>query len=304
MKKIFPVCCAAIFAAVVSSAFAADVSDAAELGGADSPQIVPLWPAGAPGSEARRNEPEKIVGKNVSNIHFPTLAIYLPEKAKATDCAVIVCPGGGHRNLVMQKEGYDIARWLSDHGLVAFVLKNRLARDDATPAGTPQPYTIERDALADAQRAIRLVRTHAAEWGVDPTKVGIIGFSAGGEVAALAAAHPDAGDATAVDPIDRASAAPAFQGLIYPGQSQKIHPVKGAAPAFLACGADDRPDISEGLPKVYLLFKQAGVPVELHIYAGVGHGFGLRPGPAADWADRFLAWLGTEKLVPRPASGQ
>ncbi|HEY4245725.1 MAG TPA: alpha/beta hydrolase [Lacunisphaera sp.] len=302
MKKVLTVCFAAVVAAVVSNAFAADVPSAANVSGAGSHQVVPLWPAGAPGSEARKNEPEKIVGNSVSNIHFPTLTVYLPEKAKATDCAVVICPGGGHRNLVMQKEGYDIARWLSDHGLVAFVLKNRLARDDATPAGTPQPYTIERDALADAQRAIRLVRTRAAEWGLDPTKVGIIGFSAGGELAALAAAHPDAGDATAADPIDRASATPAFQGLIYPGQTQKIHPVKGAAPAFLACGANDRPDISEGLPKAYLLFKEAGVPVELHIYAGVGHGFGLRPGPAADWADRFLAWLGTEKLVVPPRS--
>lgn len=304
MKKILTVCFAAMVAAVVSRAFATDVASGAKLSGADSHQVLPLWPAGAHGSEARKNEPEKIVGNSVSNIHFPTLTVYLPEKAKATGCAVIVCPGGGHRNLVMQKEGYDIARWLSDHGLVAFVLKNRLARDDATPAGTPQPYTIERDALADAQRAIRLVRTRAVEWGVDPTRVGIIGFSAGGELAALAAAHPDAGDGSAADPIDRVSAAPAFQGLIYPGQTQKIHPVKGAAPAFLACGADDRPDISEGLPKVYLLFKEAGVPVELHIYAGVGHGFGLRPGPAADWADRFLAWLGTEKLIAPPAAGR
>jgi endo-1,4-beta-xylanase len=304
MKKILSACFAAAFAVVVSGVRAADVPASAKLSDAHSHEVIPLWPAGAPGSEARRNEPEKVVGNNVSNIHFPTLTVYPPEKAKATDCAVIICPGGGHRNLVMQKEGYDIARWLSDHGLVAFVLKNRLAHDDATPAGTPQPYTIERDALADAQRAIRLVRSRAAGWGVDPAKVGIMGFSAGGELAALAAAHPDAGNAAAADAIDRFSAAPAFQGLIYPGQSQKIRPMKGAAPAFLACGADDRPDISEGLPKAYLLFKDAGVPVELHIYAGVGHGFGLRPGPAADWADRFLAWLGTEKFIPRRASGQ
>ena len=292
MKKLLLLGFAAVFVSVVSAAPVAEKSV-----DAGSHLIVPLWPAGAPGSEARKDEPEKIVGDNVSNIHFPTLTVYLPDKAKAGNCAVIVCPGGGHRNLVMQKEGYDIARWLSEHGIAAFVLKNRLARDDATPAGTPQPYTIERDALADAQRAIRLVRARATEWDIDPAKIGIIGFSAGGEIAALVAAHPDAGNAAAVDPIERFSAAPAFQGLIYPGQSQKIDPVKGAAPAFLACGADDRPDISEGLPKVYLRFKAAGVPVELHIYAGVGHGFGLRPAPAHDWADRFNAWLVTEKFV-------
>jgi endo-1,4-beta-xylanase len=267
---------------------------------ADTQPIVPLWPAGAPGSEARKNEPEKIDGNNVSNIHFPTLTVYLPAKEKNTGVAVIVCPGGGHRYLVVQKEGCDIAQWLVDHGVAAFVLKNRLARDSATPTGTPQPYTIEHDALADAQRAIRLVRSRATEWGVNPDKVGIIGFSAGGELSALAAMRPSVGNATATDLIDRLDARPSFQGLIYPGQSQNIKPEKGAPPAFLCCGADDRPDISEGLSKIYLLFKQAGVPVELHIYAGVGHGFGLRPGPAAGWADRFHAWLTTQKFITSP----
>jgi endo-1,4-beta-xylanase len=259
--------------------------------------VVPLWPTGAPGSEARKDEPEKVVGQNVSNVHFPTLTVYLPPPGQGTGCAVIVCPGGGHRDLVMDKEGYNIARWLAGHGVAALVLKYRLARDDATPPGSPQPYTVERDALADAQRAIRLVRSRAVGWSVNPAHVGIIGFSAGGELAALAALHPAAGNPNAPDPIDREDARPSFQGLIYPGQTQKINPVRGAPPAFLACGADDRPDISEGLPKVYLLFKQAGVPVELHIYAGVGHGFGLRPGPAAAWADQFRAWLVNEKFI-------
>lgn len=267
----------------------------------ESHPIIPLWPTGAPGSEARKNEPEKIVGSSVSNLHFPTLTVYLPEKDQATGVAVVVCPGGGHRNLVMQKEGYDIAQWLAAHGIAGFVLKYRLARDDATPAGVPQPYTVERDALADAQRAIRLVRSRAAEWGVNPASIGIIGFSAGGELAALAAMHPDAGVAGAPDPIDRCDARPSFQGLIYPGQTQKIRPAKGAPPAFLCCGADDRPDIAEGLASVYLLFKQAGVPVELHIYAGVGHGFGLRPTPAAGWPDRFREWLVNQQFITRPA---
>ena len=276
----------------------------AALPAADVPPahfVVPLWPQGAPGSEARKDEAEKVVGNNVSNIHFPTLTVYLPAKDMATGTAAIVCPGGGHRNLVMQKEGYDLAQWLADHGIAAFVLKNRLARDDANPAGTPQPYTIERDALADAQRAIRLVRSRASEWGLDPLRVGIMGFSAGGEVTALAAMHPDAGDPAAADPINRFDARPAFQGLIYPGQSQKIKPEKGAPPAFLCCGVDDRPDISEGVPAVYLRFKQASVPVEMHIYAGVGHGFGLRPGPAAGWPDRFREWLLNQKLIPAAA---
>ena len=301
VKKLIPLCLAAFTTMMPYGPVAAQSPAAARTSGAGSHLVVPLWPGGAPGSEARKDEPEKVVGNSVSNIHFPTLTVYLPAKGKAVDCAVIVCPGGGHRNLVMQKEGYDIAQWLADHGLVAFVLKNRLARDDATPEGTPQPYTVERDALADAQRAIRLVRSRASEWGVNPGSVGIIGFSAGGEVAALAAMHPDAGNPDAADPIERCDARPGFQGLIYPGQLQKINPAEGAAPAFLACGADDRPDISEGLAKAYLLFKQAGVPVELHIYTGVGHGFGLRPGPASGWADRCREWLVNQKFIQPPA---
>ena len=299
MKKLLPLCLAALFSSALSFAVPVQAPED-QLSGPGSHPVIPLWPGGAPGSEARKDEAEKVTGGSVSNVHFPTITVYLPAKDKATDCAVIVCPGGGHRTLVMQKEGYAIAEWLADHGLVAFVLKNRLAHDSATPAGTPQPYTIERDALADAQRAIRLIRSRAAEWGVKPDKIGIIGFSAGGELAALAAMHPDAGKADAADPIDRADARPNFQGLIYPGQAQNIKPVKGAPPAFLACGADDRPDISEVLPKTYLLFKQAGVPVEMHIYAGVGHGFGLRPGPASGWADRFREWLVSQKFLATP----
>lgn len=288
----------ALAACLLPSAFVSAAGPAAPAAsGPGTHQVIPLWPAGAPGAEIRKAEAEKVVGSSVSNIHFPTITVYLPARETATGCAVVVCPGGGHRNLVMQKEGYDIAQWLAAHGIAAFVLKNRLAKDDATPAGAAQPYTVERDALADAQRALRLIKGRAAEWGVDPARVGIMGFSAGGEVAALASMHPDAGRADAADPIDRLDARPAFQGLIYPGQSQKIQPAKGAPPAFLACGADDRADISEGLPKVYLLFKQAGVPVELHIYAAVGHGFGLRAGPSAGWPDRLLDFLAYQKLI-------
>ena len=194
--------------------------------------VVPLWPNGAPGSEARKNEPEKInaTGSSVSIMHNPSILVYLPAKENATGCAVIVAPGGGHRNLAIQHEGYNVGEWLAAHGIAAFVLKYRLARDEATPAGAPQPYTIEGTALADAQRAIRIVRARAAEWNVNPSAVGIIGFSAGGEVAALAAMRPEAGKADAADPIERQNARPDFQGLIYPGQSGKILPERGAPP--------------------------------------------------------------------------
>ena len=262
--------------------------------------VIPLWPAGAPGSAARMNEPEKIVGSNVSNIHQPTLTVYLPAKEHATGCAVIVAPGGGHARLAIEHEGYNVGQWLADHGIASFVLKYRLAKDDATPAGAAQPYTIDRDALADGQRALRLVRSRATEWAINAAAVGIIGFSAGGEVAALTAMRAASGDPAATDPIDRISARPDFQALIYPGKSNLIIPEKGTPPVFLACGAMDRPDISEGLPAVYLLFKKAGVPAELHIYAGAGHGFGLRAtnkSPAGAWPERFREWLADRKFL-------
>ena len=272
------------------------------IAGVQAAPVIKIWSVGAPGSVARRAEPEKIVGSNVSNIHEPTLTVYLPPQGLATGCAVIVAPGGGHARLAIEHEGYSVGQWLADHGIAAFVLKYRLAKDDATPAGSPQSYTIERDALADAQRALRLVRSRALEWNLNPSAVGIIGFSAGGEVAALTAMRAASGDATAVDPIDRMSARPDFQALIYPGKSNLIIPEKGAPPVFLACGQNDRADISEGLPNVYLLFKKAGVSAELHIFAGAGHGFGLRATnttPSGAWPDRFREWLADRKFLTK-----
>lgn len=264
--------------------------------------LVPLWSEGAPGSAARQAEPEKTnpTTTHVSNIHHPSLLVYLPSKDTATGCAVVVAPGGGHRFLAIHHEGYNVGEWLAARGVAAFVLKYRLARDDSTPPGAPQPYTVEGHALADAQRAIRTVRARAAEWHVNPAAVGIMGFSAGGEVAFLAAMKPDANPPAGADPIDRQSARPDFQALIYPGRAANIVPDRGHPPAFLAGGYGDRKDISEGLAEVYLKFKRAEVPCELHIYASAGHGFGLREsnqGPAAAWIVRFHEWLADRKLL-------
>lgn len=261
--------------------------------------ILPLWPQGAPGSEARKDEPEKVDGDKVSNIHHPSLTVYLPSKDKATGTAVVVVPGGGHRTLVMRHEGYNVAEWLVQRGIAAFVLKHRLGKDAAAPEGQ-SPYQWDVHGLADGQRALRLVRSRAQEWNIDPARVGILGFSAGGEIAFLSAMRAAPGDTAASDPIDRQSARPDFQALIYPGKSSLIKPAKGAPPAFLAAGFKDRPDISEGLANVYLLFKKAGVPAELHLYAGAGHGFGLRDtnkSPAEAWPQRFIEWLADQKLL-------
>ncbi len=252
-----------------------------------------LWPKGAPGSEGK-TAPEKVTTsaggeRTVTGVNAPSITPFFPAKEKASGAAVLVIPGGGHSKLCVDHEGDNVARWLAEHGVAAFVLRYRLARE---PEST---YTIEGNALPDTQRAIRLIRSRAAEWGIDPQRVGAIGFSAGGELVALAWMRPGEGKADAADPMDRESGRPSFQGLIYPGRSGDIVPTKDAPPAFMACGEKDRTDIAEGLAEVYLRFKRAGVSAEFHVYAGVGHGFGFRAttkGPVAGWVDRFYDWLG------------
>ena len=156
------------------------------------------------------------------------------------------------------------------------------------------------------QRAIRTVRSRAAEWGVDPAKIGAAGFSAGGELAQLAALRNDAGRPDAADPVERVSSRPDFQVLVYPGKSHLIQPVAGSPPAFLAAGFDDRPDISTGLAEAYLRFKKAGVQAELHMYANVGHGFGVRPERAGqsqqEWTTQLVSFLRQAKLIAIPGT--
>ena len=271
---------------------------------AEPPEIL-LWPSGAPGSEGKTGKEiiESMSGgaeRKVSNVHQPSLTPYLPAPEKATGAAVLVIPGGGHRMLAIDHEGYNVGRWLSERGVAAFVLKHRLARE------TNSTYKIEVESLQDTQRALRLIRSRAQEWGLQPGRLGVMGFSAGGELAALASSRFDAGKPDAADPVDRQSSRPDFQALIYPGNSRSIQPQEGAPPVFLACSCTDRPDISEGLAEVYLRFKKAKVPAELHIYASGGHGFGLREknrAPAGQWSARFLEWMEDQKFLgPRSAS--
>ncbi|HUR56224.1 MAG TPA: alpha/beta hydrolase [Opitutaceae bacterium] len=262
------------------------------------PASVPLWPNGAPGAEARRNEPEKtdwrqepdIVFPVTFNIHAPSLTPYLPAPGKATGCAVIIAPGGGHMFLTTDREGYDLAEILVQRGIAAFVLKYRLSRDRAGEVG----YTID-DAGADALRAVRFIRARAAEWKVKPERVGILGFSAGGEVALLAAARHDAGKPNAADPVERQSSRPDFFAPIYPGGLQRADLAwskQATPPAFLACTYDDR--MPEQLTALFGALRKAGVNAELHIYNSGGHGFGVRERPLAvsGWHARFVEWLG------------
>ena len=279
-RTLFPAC--VLFTSIITSAQQKEIL---------------LWPNGAPGSEGKTgNEKIRLYnGEQIfSNIHRPSITVYLPAKEKATGAAVVVIPGGGHREIWMTHEGYNVGKWLSEKGIAAFVLKYRLAKD------TNSTYTIDKDELADVQRAIRFVRSHAKEWGVDTARIGVMGFSAGGELAALAAMRFDYGVSNAVDPINRESSRPAFQALIYPGNPQRFEVALNAPPVFLVAGNND--DLATGAAEVYLKYKKANVPAELHIYSNAGHGFGIRDsntGAAAGWIDRFYEWLVDRKFVKK-----
>lgn len=261
---------------------------------AELPAKIFLWPNGAPGSEARKDEPEKSEGSNVFNVHNPSIMPFFPEKGKATGTAVIIAPGGGHRVLCLGHEGDALGQWFADHGIAAFVMRYRLCREEDST------YTLKGHAMDDTRRAIRTVRHRANEWGIDPGRVGILGFSAGGELAAYAAMDSDQGNPQASDPIERMGSRPDFQALIYPGKSDTFTVRAGMPPVFIAYGYKDRPDISIGMAKVYLKYKEAGVPAEMHVYSNAGHGFGYRPGTtsaAGDWPKRFREWLVDSRLL-------
>jgi endo-1,4-beta-xylanase len=259
---------------------------------AQTPQEIPLWPAGAPGSEGKA-APETVTKSasgelSVATIHKPSITPYVPSKDKATGTAILVIPGGGHRMLAITHEGYNVAEWLRDRGIAAFVLKHRLARE---PEST---YKIDVESLADTKRAIRLIRSRAAEWNINPARIGALGFSAGGELVWLAASRPDEGNAQSADPIERQGSMLTFEALIYPGRSGDIQPTASAPPVFMAAAYNDRQDIAEGLAEAYLRFKRAGVPAELHMYGTGGHGFGVRATnkrPVGQWIVRFEEWL-------------
>jgi endo-1,4-beta-xylanase len=258
------------------------------------PQKLLLWPAGAPGVMANGGaETVRISDQGdhvVSNVHQPSITAYLP--AKHTGVSVIVVPGGGHRELWTDHEGHNEARFLRARGIAAFVLQYRLAR---APNST---YSIEGDALNDLKRAIRTVRSRK-EWSADTHRIGAMGFSAGGQLAALAATRADAGDAAASDPIDRVTSKLDFAALVYPGTWADLKIDAGTPPMWLLCGSDDRPEVIAGITNIYLKLREAKVPAELHLYDGVPHGFGMRPtlaGPVANWPQQFVDWLKVSKF--------
>ena len=269
------------------------------------PAPVALWPNGAPGSEARKDEPEQvsyrqepdIVFPVIFNIQNPSITPFLPAKGNATGAAVIIAPGGGHMFLTIDREGYDLARWLADRGIAAFVLKYSLARDQSGNS----TYKTNVEPVADGQRAIRLVRSRAAEWGVNPHHIGILGFSAGGAPALGSALHFDQGNAAAADPVEQQSSRPDFHALIYAEIPRgDIEVPKNVPPAFFTVAFDDMPKAGP-LANLFLKYKAANVPTEVHIYNRGGHGFGVRTDrpemPISTWPARFVDWLGDTGML-------
>jgi len=268
--------------------------------GQELPAALPLWPKGPPGFEDRRNEPEQAASYWIKNIHNPSVTVFLPPKEKATGAAILVCPGGGFRELVFKAEGVEPAQFLTNLGIAAIALKYRLPRE------TNSPYSLPKHALEDGQRAMRVIRSHAAEWGIDPNRLGIMGFSAGGEVASFVSYNPGEGDANAPDPVDRLSAVPNFQIMIYPGPLGIPESIAtNAPPSFWLAANDDRGPariIATVLPK----YRAANVPIEAHILSKGGHGFNMgnrsKLATVKGWPNRLADWLADNVLSPDPGA--
>ncbi len=263
---------------------------------ADHPEV-PLWSHGAPGSEGKTaKEVDEAPNKDhgyfkVTGVHNPSVTVFLPPRETATGAAMVIAPGGGHQFLNFDQEGTYVAAYLNSIGVAGFVLKYRLARE---PGST---YKIEEHALGDAQRALRLIRSRAEEWHVNPAHVGIMGFSAGGEVAALASTRFDSGKPDAADPIDRMSSRPDFDALIYPGIRATNYTIPKDMPVtFMLCADNDQGPAS-ALAGLYPMLKAAGIKTEVHVYASGGHGFGINPNTksqspvATTWQLRLGDWL-------------
>lgn len=268
----------------------------------NTPIIVPLWPDGAPGSEDWTQQEEEAAIhegiKVVRNVAQPSLTVYLPDPEVATGTAAVVCPGGAFHMLSIDMEGHDVAAWLAGKGIAAAVLKYRLIY-----TGDDFPEVVGRHLedpdemirlfdplkpmlLADGQQAIRLLRSRASEWHINPDRIGMIGFSAGGTVTVNVALEHDA------------ESRPDFAGAIYSAWTNDVPVPRDAPPLFILCAADDEMASPISL-QLFSAWRAAGHPAELHIYAQGGHGFGMRTlgNPSDRWIERFHEWLGAQNLL-------
>jgi acetyl esterase/lipase len=278
---------------------------------ADKPVVVELWPSKAP-DEADNIGPEKVrmspkltkkkvevteSTKMLTNVTKPTITIYRPAKEKDTRAAVVICPGGGYWNLYWELEGEEVATWLNSQGLTGIILKYRVPRRPDEPKEEPA-----RRPLQDAQRAVSLVRSKAKEWNLDPKRIGIAGFSAGGHLAIATATSFEKRSYAPIDDIDKVSCRPDFAIAVYPGYlkakdreqlASGLRIPAGTPPIFLAHGGADIISPPELSVLMYLALKRASISAELHIYAGASHDFGVRKvdHPCSTWTERCIDWM-------------
>jgi acetyl esterase/lipase len=275
---------------------------------------LPLWPGVAPGEPA--NMPVEvdtttakdnlIAGRpliRLGNVSKPTLTLYSP-KGKNTGAAVLVFPGGGYQILAIDLEGTEVCDWLNSRGITCVLVKYRVPNTG--------PYPKSAAALQDAQRAMGMVREHAAEWHIDPNRIGVLGFSAGAHLAAALSTHFDQRLYGSVDAADQLSCRPDFAVIIYPGYlalenqnfapNPDVQPTANTPPTFLVQAEDD-PVHVENAVVYFMQLKKAKVPAELHVYAQGGHGYGLRRTalPVTTWPETMEVWLHTIKVLPGPA---
>lgn len=264
-----------------------------------TPLQLPLWEQGAPGFENRRNEPEQAKDYWVKNINNPSIAVYLPPKEKATGAAVVVCPGGGFRLLVYNGEGVAPAQFLNSLGVAAIVLKYRLPREEGSP------YSLEKQPREDGQRAIRLVRSHVKEWGLDTTRIGMLGFSAGGEVVAMTTYAPPYAS-NPKDVIDKLSGRPDFQMLVYPGPLGVPDSIPAGSPPAFAVVANNDSCCSETVVRLLHGYRAAKLPIEVHVFAQGNHAFNMgtrsKLKSIQDWPQRMADWMSDNNILhPAPA---
>lgn len=281
------------------------------------PFIVSVWPGQPPeesggiGPERTRQSPQldrkrvEVTEQTtlITDVTHPTLTVYRPPKDKDSGTAMLICPGGGYWDLYWQLEGEEVAAWLNSIGVTGIILKYRVPRRPDEPKGEPA-----RRPLQDAQRAVSLVRSRASEWGIHPERIGIVGFSAGGHLAVAAATSFDKRTYAPVDEVDKASCRPDFAVSVYPGflkarEKDELWPglrvPEGTPPIFLAHGGEDIISSPENSVFMYLALRRAGVPAELHVYAGTAHDFGVRPSdrPYGSWTESLARWLRDRGLL-------
>jgi len=260
----------------------------ARLMAQDSALVIHLWNNGAPGFENLKNQPEQAKDWWVKNINNPSLTVYLPPKEIANGAAVVICPGGGHSALVYNAEGRDAATFMNSIGVAAFVLKYRLFREPNSP------YNVE-NVKQDIFRAMRLVKSLALKYNIDTSRLGVMGFSAGGEVAGWVSYHFRENHSNKTDAVDQLSARPAFQVLIYPGPLAVPDVVPSDAPPTFLTAANGDTCCSEAVVQLLLLHRKAKVPVEIHLYQQGAHAFNM--GQRSEyvtlktWPQRLADWM-------------